>query len=323
MLDAVLRVNGAALVKIGDLYKVVPIDQALTSGPAAGIHPAPDAGRPGFGVVVVPLRFVSAATLAPLLEPFSPPGGTLQVDPTRNLLLLAGSRDELGTLTDMVAMFDVDWLAGMSFGLYPLEFAKPAEVVAELEQIFALDVGPANGVLRFLPIERLNAVLVMSSQPAYLDRAAAWVQRLDQAGESGEPQVFVYPVQNGRATDLAEVLGEIFNVQSTAVGPQDLLAPGLQPASIGSSLIGREPGAGEATAEPGTRAWPRPRTVAAPERPGAAAGAAGPAGDRGAAHRPARPPARAVDRPADRRAQPAPRQAPRSGSSATRPPIRW
>ncbi len=252
MLDAVLRVNGAALVKIGDLYKVVPIDQALTSGPAAGIHPAPDAGRPGFGVVVVPLRFVSAATLAPLLEPFSPPGGTLQVDPTRNLLLLAGSRDELSTLTDMVAMFDVDWLAGMSFGLYPLEFAKPAEVVAELEEIFALDVGPANGVLRFLPIERLNAVLVMSSQPAYLDRAAAWVQRLDQAGESGEPQVFVYPVQSGRATDLAEVLGEIFNVQSSAVGPQDLLAPGLQPASIGSSLIGREPGAGEATAEPGT-----------------------------------------------------------------------
>jgi general secretion pathway protein D len=247
MLDAILRVNGAALVKLGDLYKVVPIDQALTSGLVPGIHPAPEANQPGFGVVVVPLRFVSAAALAPLLQPFAPPGGSLQVDSERNVLLLAGTQDELSTLTDLVAMFDVDWLAGMSFGLYPLEFAKPTELVAELQQIFALDVGPASGVLRFLPIERLNAVLVMSSQPAYLDRAAAWVKRLDQAGESGEPQVFVYPVQNGRAADLAQVLGELFNVQSAAVGPQNLLAPGLQPASIGSSLIGQQPGMNETT----------------------------------------------------------------------------
>jgi general secretion pathway protein D len=266
MLDAVLRVNGAALVKLGDLFKVVPIDQALTSGLTPGIQPAPDANRRGFGVVVVPVRFVSAAALAPLLQPFAPPGGSLQVDPERNLLLLAGTRAELATLTDLVAMFDVDWLAGMSFGLYPLEFAKPTELVAELEQIFALDAGPASGVLRFLPIERLDAVLVMSSQPDYLDRAAAWVQRLDQAGESGEPQVFVYAVQNGRATDLAQVLGEIFNVQSAAVGPQDLLAPGLQPTSIGESLIGREPGsAAEAMTEPGT---PRPATTTTqPPRP--------------------------------------------------------
>ena len=283
MLDAILRVNGAALVKLGDLYKVVPIDQALTSGLVPGIHPAPDADRPGFGVVVVPLRFVSATTLAPLLQPFAPPGGSLQVDPERNLLLLAGTRDELGTLTDLVAMFDVDWLAGMSFGLYPLEFAKPTELVAELQQIFALDVGPASGVLRFLPIERLNAVLVMSSQPAYLDRAAAWVQRLDQAGEAGEPQVFVYAVQNGRATDLAQVLGEIFNVPSAAAGPQDLLAPGLQPASIGPSLLGSEPGTSGAAAAPGapgpaatTPQPPRPAGMAPPPagQPGPATGLA-------------------------------------------------
>jgi general secretion pathway protein D len=264
MLDAVLRVNGAALVQLGNLYKVVPIDQALSSGPAPGIHPAPDAGRSGFGVVVVPVRFVSAAELVPLLEPFAPPGGSLQVDPERNLLLLAGTQDELNTLTDLVAMFDVDWLAGMSFGLYPLDFARPAELVPELEQIFATEAGPVSGVVRFLPIERLNAVLVMSTQPAYLGRAEAWIQRLDQAGEGGEPQVFVYPVQNGRAADLADVLGEIFNVQSTAVGPRDLLAPGLAPASIGSSLIGQGLGANETGTESAMSAEPRLATAPNP-----------------------------------------------------------
>ena len=236
LLDAILRVNGAALVKSGDVYKIVPIDQALTNGLAPDIHPLADAGRPGFTIVVVPVRFVSADALVPLLTPFAPPGGSLQVDPERNLLLLGGSREELSTLTDLVSMFDVDWLAGMSFGLYPLAFAAPAELVAELEQIFSPTGAPKSNMVRFLPIKRLNAVLVMSSQPAYLGRAEIWIKRLDQPSENGEAQIFVYRVQNGRAADLARVLGKIFDVQSATVGPRDLLAPGLQPASIGSTL---------------------------------------------------------------------------------------
>ena len=251
MLDAILRVNGAALIQVDDLFKVVPLDQALSSAAAPDIHPVPDAGRPGFSIRVVPVRFVSAAELATLLEPFVPPGGSVQVNAERNLLVLAGTAGDLAALSDLVAMFDVDWLEGMSFGLFPLEFARPTPLVAELDQVFALEAGPVSGVVRFVPIDRLNAVLVMSSQPAYLGRAETWIRRLDQAGEAGEPQVFVYAVQNGRAADLAQVLGEIFNVPSAAVGPEDLLAPGLEPAEIGESLFGRE--------ETGTRSRSRGR----------------------------------------------------------------
>jgi general secretion pathway protein D len=292
MLDAILRVNGAALIQVDDLFKVVPLDQALTGAPAPDIHPVPDAGRPGFSILVVPVRFVSAAELATLLEPFAPPGGSLQVDAERNMLLLAGTAQDLATLTDLVAMFDVDWLEGMSFGLFPLEFGRATSLVAELDQIFAVEEegGPVSGVVRFVPIERLNAVLVMSSQPAYLDRAEAWIRRLDQAGEAGEPQVFVYSVQNGRAADLAQVLGEIFNVPSAAVGAEDLLAPGLEPAEISSSLLGREETLAEADLEPEE---PRP-PAAAPAR------------------RETQPPGRAPGRPLGRPPgrQPAPSEAP-------------
>ena len=109
-LDAVLRMNGAALVQSGDLYQVVPIEQALTSGPMTDVRPLPAARQPGFGVVVVPLRFVAATALAQVLEPFAPPGGAIQVDAARNLLLLAGSSEQLATLQELVAIFDVDWL---------------------------------------------------------------------------------------------------------------------------------------------------------------------------------------------------------------------
>ncbi len=250
MLDAILRVNGAALVQVGDLFKVVPIDQALHAGIVPDVRPVVGTRKSGFGIEVLPVRYVSAAEVARLLEPFVPPGGSLQVDGNRNLLILAGPPDARATLAELVATFDVDWLAGMSFGLFPLEEAAAGAVTAELDQIFGdLVEGPLAGVVRFVPIERLNAVLVISSQPEYLRRAQAWIDELDRLDEGEDERIFVYTVQNGRARDLAAVLAELFEITTTTVTPTGLLAPGAEPVEIRSSGFTQPGQDGEKTAE--------------------------------------------------------------------------
>jgi general secretion pathway protein D len=237
VLDGVLRMNGAALVQTGDLFKVVPIDQALTAGAMPGVRPLPNAGLPGFGVQVVPLRFISATELGTLIEPFTPTGGTIGVDPNRNLLLLAGSSDQLASLRDLVSIFDVDWMRGMSFGLFPLDNAAAPELAAELDQVFGgTEAGPLAGVVRVVPIERLNSVLVVSSQPSYLEEAEIWVQRLDRTSDAEEPQIYVYPVQNARASNLAEVLGGIFGAEAATVSGASLLAPGREAVEMQSEF---------------------------------------------------------------------------------------
>ena len=237
VLDGVLRMNGAALVQTGDLFKVVPIDQALTAGAMPQLRPLPNAGMPGFGVQVVPLRFVSATELGPLLEPFTPPGGTVGVDPQRNLLLLAGSSDQLASLRDLVSIFDADWMRGMSFGLFPLDNAAAPELAAELDQVFGgTEAGPLAGVVRVVPIERLNSILVVSSQPSYLEEAEVWVQRLDRTSDTEEPQIYVYPVQNARASNLAEVLSGIFGAEAATVSGASLLAPGREAVEMQSEF---------------------------------------------------------------------------------------
>jgi general secretion pathway protein D len=269
VLDAVLRMNGAALVRTGDLYQVVPIDQAVTSGPIPDVGPVPDAGNPGFGVRVVPLRFVPATELAPVLAPFAPPGGAIQVDPVRNLLLLAGLPEQLATLTNLVSIFDVDWLQGMSFGLFPLDNAPAADLVEELQEIFSnLEGGALAGLIRFVPIERLNAVLVVSSQPNYLTEAETWIERLDRVGEGDEPRIFVYSLQNARATNLAEVLSEMFGARVTTVEGGGLLAPGQEAVelpSTGAFEMGAAETGEEGAAEPPVRATPEPGQPLAPE----------------------------------------------------------
>jgi general secretion pathway protein D len=236
ILDAVLRMNGAALVQSGDLYKVVPIEQAATTGLLPDVEPVPGAGRPGFGVQIVPLRYVSATEIARLLAPFASPPEAIQIDTARNLLLLTGSAEQLATLKDLLAIFDVNWLQGMSFGLFPLETALPEQLAKELEQIFGgTESGPLAGLLRFVPIERLNAILAISSQPFYLDQADIWIKRLDREAEGEQPRTYVYAVQNGRAADLADVLSAIFNARRITVGPPSLLRPGLEPIELRST----------------------------------------------------------------------------------------
>jgi general secretion pathway protein D len=274
VLDAVLRMNGAALVQTGDLFKVVPIDQAISAGAMADVAQLPSAGSPGFGVQVVPLRFVSATELGPVLEPFRPPGGAIQVDAVRNLLLLAGSSDQLASLRDLVSIFDVDWMRGMSFGLFPLDNAAAADLATELDQIFGgTEAGPLAGVVKVVPIERLNSVLVVSSQPSYLEQAELWVQRLDRTSDADEPQIYVYPVQNSRASNLAEVLSGIFGAEAATVTGTSLLAPGQEATQMQSELGTTAEQTSQQTSPEETETGARPRraqptpSIAAPLSP--------------------------------------------------------
>lgn len=60
------------------------------------------------------------------------------------------------------------------------------------------------GLFRFLPIERINAVLVITPQPDYLDDAEAWLRKLDRGGSESGSQLYVYYVKNVKAVDLSE-----------------------------------------------------------------------------------------------------------------------
>jgi general secretion pathway protein D len=76
---------------------------------------------------------------------------------------------------------------------------------------------------------------VIAPQRSYLDDARDWIQRLDRGNEADKRQLFVYYVQNGRAAELAGVLGQAFNVSvgiNQEATPQSTLAPGLSPSQM-------------------------------------------------------------------------------------------
>lgn len=232
--ENVLQLIGAAVVPVDNLYKIVPVAEAPRQAQRIRIGADRLPRGSQYAIQIVPLEFVAAREMQRILEPVVSQGAIVRVDTARNLLILAGPGREMQTWLSLIDTFDVDWLAGMSFGLFPLDFADAAAVIGDLENIVgATDNAPLDGALRFVALDRLNAVLVISAQPAYIARAEKWIRQLDESTDQAGRRLFVYYIQNGNAADLAQVLGDIFQARETRDRPgQPSVAPNLRPVVV-------------------------------------------------------------------------------------------
>jgi len=230
-LETLLRMNQAVLVQEGSLYRITPAAGALRQG---GLTPRLGGGRVGYGVRIVPLNYISAVEMQAIIAPFLPEGGVLRADVARNLLILAGTPQELASVQSTIDTFDVNWLKGMSIGMFRLRNVDSQAVASELNQLLGEGSGtPIAGLLRFVPLSKMNAVLVITPQKEYLKEVATWIERLDGVG--GE-RLHVYPVQNSRADYVAELLNGLFNLGGGgSAGRGGDLAPGLKSGQASSS----------------------------------------------------------------------------------------
>ncbi|WP_372835429.1 type II secretion system secretin GspD [Pontibacterium sp.] len=210
-LEKLLQYNGAVLVKTRNFYEVVP----ATDAPAGTFLPrAKLSATDGYQMLILPLRYIAASEMMKILEPIKPKQGKLEADARRNLLTVAGTQEELNNIRETVAIFDVDQLKGMSVGLFRLQSVEAEVIIGELEAIFGDSAeGPLAGLVRFMAIERLNALLVITPQRKYLTDVKIWITRLDRAEDPRGMNMYVYYVQNGKADNLADMLSELFEGQ--------------------------------------------------------------------------------------------------------------
>lgn len=245
--ENVLRMSNAAVVRNGDLVKIVPVLEATGTGPASF-----GAAQPGYGVTIVPLRYTSAAAVSKTAENFLVRPGAIRADTVRNLVLIQGTTQERQTALDMIASFDVEWLRNQSVGVYPLKATSPDAMSRELERIFeTAEGGRGAGAVNFQPISRMNAVMAVTQSPKTLERVTQWVHRLDRSDTSGTT-VRIYRLENGNATKIAKILNDIFVGKGAGAASDSAasqIAPGagasqskIDSLSTGSSFGGNSSG---------------------------------------------------------------------------------
>jgi general secretion pathway protein D len=238
ILELLLRWNGATLVYSEGRYHVLPVSQAVRGHLVPRMGGASEVA--GYEVRAVPLRYISATEMAKILEPYVRENAIVDVDLMRSMIFLAGTPEELRNYLQTVEIFDVDWLAGMSVGVFPLKTVDVESITSELTEVFGTEAdSPLAGMFRFIPMERLSSIMVLTPQEHYLDTAREWIERLDRGAAGAGTQLYVYRVKNLEASVLAGYLTQLFG-GTTSGAPQrstasrGALAPGLEPVRTGT-----------------------------------------------------------------------------------------
>jgi general secretion pathway protein D len=250
ILQMLLSWTGNALVQRNGGYLVVPVDQAAPGTLVPGLGAvSPGAG---YSARLFPLHYVSADAMQKLLKPFADSGAFLLVDPLRNLLVMGGTPDQLANYQRMISTFDVDWLRGMSVTVIPLQHVQADDLATQLRTLLGEQNGEKgekmSSVIRLIPLDQSNSLVVITSQPSYLDEVRRLITTIDN-GAGNASGLYVYNVLNVRASALASHLNELFgNGTAGNVQAQGAVAPGFSPLEQSSAgALGAQQGFGSFT----------------------------------------------------------------------------
>jgi general secretion pathway protein D len=210
ILETVLKMNGATAVKVGNLYRIVPLASApkVPLGISTGGAELPSDDR--MVMQIVPLKFVFATDMAKMLTPFLSEGGTVTVLDVGNTLIMVDDSLNLKRLMDILQQFDSAALATERVRLFPVRNNVASALTPELEAIFATyALSDKQSPLRFLPLDRINGILVAAADPVAFDEVEKWIEKLDKPATPNGIQTFVYKVQYSEAGRLVRLLNQL------------------------------------------------------------------------------------------------------------------
>ncbi len=236
VLENALRMSNVAMVRDRSGYRLIPAADATGNG----FVDTDEATRAGYGISVVPLRYVSAQAMLKLLDGFGVKPSAVRVDNARNMIIIQGTGPERRSAVETMLSFDGDWMRGQSVGVFPIHNSTPEPIITEIEKIMDTgEGGLSQNLIKFQPVSRLNAILVVTRKSEYLKTVATWIKRLDESDTSGV-NLKVYRLHYGSAKQVAGLLNEILvgRGSSGLDNAQSQVAPGagLSVASSGGPL---------------------------------------------------------------------------------------
>src|SRR5262245_59609872 len=215
----VLRMNGAVAVRTGNIYRIMPIKDG--KGLA---RPMGSSREDSFALQIVPVRFFAVGEMKKVLTPFVMPGGEIIENPRGNFLIIMELPTNIQRLVEIADLIDVQVFAGMRMEIYQPKVASAEELATEMTKVmqaYASSVPqPESFTAQFLALPRINQLMVISHSEAAWTYAKRWLDRIDVIAEGPGRRIFVYPVENGKAEELANVLSAALGLPAPPGGGQ-------------------------------------------------------------------------------------------------------
>jgi general secretion pathway protein D len=223
----ILEINGVTAVKDDNIYKIVTLKDAprLPILSRMGKTVKIPAGERVL-IQFIPLENVSAQEMGKILAPFISSDGTIISQENRNIIVVVDKADNISKVLRLVSVFDTDVFERVNHRFYVLEYGEVESIIEIMEKLFQSYGEAVRADVSFLPITRLNTLMVVSSNPRIFTEVESFIKQYDVPSQNTEPGIYVYSVKNGRAGDIAGILDQVFaGKKDTKENKQSALSP--------------------------------------------------------------------------------------------------
>lgn len=246
----ILKVSGAAIIKEGEIYHIIPATEAKTMLLIPRVDQ--EIPPPGDEIIfqVIELKYVQAKEFINIIRPFTTQGAVLTPYDRGNTILLIDFASNVKKVLEIVKIMDVSIFSGVEIKLFPLKDANVEDITKEMEKLFAsLNISTKSAIsvgINFISITRLNSLLIITSIPNVMEEVERWIEVLDKKEGKEEITTYIYQVRNGIATDLTDILNEIFgNRERVSKKAEEIKKrirePSKEPAGQQAGTIERQP----------------------------------------------------------------------------------
>ncbi len=213
LLSTILQMNNVSLIKKGKVYYVVPSTKAPVMVGRVG-------GRGKLVLVngipfiqIVALKYIRAESALKLIRPFISKGAVTIVDQQTNSIIISDTPENIKKAISIISAVDEDVFSNMYFDLIPIKYMKVGDVESVLRKIFRSPLVKRSSMaprFEFIPIRASNSILVVARDPEDIEGVKELVSEIDVEEESTRTGVYIYPVENGNAEDIANILKELY-----------------------------------------------------------------------------------------------------------------
>jgi general secretion pathway protein D len=222
LLQTILRVNGATIVQVGDLYRVVPVNtiSQLPLKPMVNIDQKALPDDESMVLDLIFLKYATAGDMDRLLTPFYGEGASHSIYEPANMLILQDNARSMRRTLELIAMFDSDAFAAQRVRLFDITNSRPSDLVKDLDTVFrAFALSDKNAAVKFIPVDRINTLIAVAPNPNVFGQVEKWIEKLDIPVKmtAGSVSNWVYRLKYQRADMVAAAVMALYSGDASAL----------------------------------------------------------------------------------------------------------
>ncbi|BBO16725.1 type II secretion system protein GspD [Candidatus Brocadia pituitae] len=220
MLNTLLYVYDFAVMKDGDLYRILPKAETRPETNIVVYGDKIPSYDKSIMIQIVPLQYENPKNLNATLRPFMTSVGNIVTHGDAPFIIIVEVASNMEKLLTLIKTFDMPFFAGKSMKFYDFKYADAKNVAKDLTTL-AQSLGAkagAEGEISFVPFTDTNKILVVTKVPELLPKIDLWVKNIDVPPSTldEDTKVYVYKVQHQKAETIVPVLTQVYSEKMAA-----------------------------------------------------------------------------------------------------------